>query len=94
MVCICRPCRKDCISRLADRDNARTADCWEPLLAVADAAGGCWPEMAREAAVHIIRKSADENLTVGVELLTHIREAFGEQNPPSHVSPDRPACGP
>ena len=55
----------------------RTADCWEPLIAVADAAGGCWPERAREAAVHIIRKSADENLTVGVELLTHIREAFG-----------------
>ena len=55
----------------------RTADCWEPLLAIADAAGGCWPELAREAAVHIIRKSADENLTVGVELLSHIKDAFG-----------------
>ncbi|HEV2394925.1 MAG TPA: DUF3631 domain-containing protein [Verrucomicrobiae bacterium] len=28
----------------------RAADIWEPLLALADAAGGRWPEMAREAA--------------------------------------------
>ncbi len=28
----------------------RDADCWEPLLAIADAAGGDWPKRAREAA--------------------------------------------
>ncbi len=37
---------------IADRD----ADCWEPLIAVADAAGGDWPELAREAAVFLVRR--------------------------------------
>jgi len=31
--------------------NDRAADIWEPLLVVADLAGGIWPELAREAAV-------------------------------------------
>ena len=29
----------------------RAADTWEPLIAVADLAGGRWPELARHAAV-------------------------------------------
>jgi hypothetical protein len=35
---------------VADRD----ADVWEPLLAVADLAGGHWPQMARETAVTLV----------------------------------------
>src|SRR5262249_55495108 len=31
--------------------NDRAADCWRPLLAIADQAGADWPEMAREAAI-------------------------------------------
>lgn len=30
--------------------NDRAADIWEPLLAIADLAGGQWPELARQAA--------------------------------------------
>jgi hypothetical protein len=31
--------------------NDRAADIWEPLLAIADLAGGHWPELARQAAI-------------------------------------------
>lgn len=55
----------------------RAADCWEPLLVVADEAGGDWPSRGRAAAVHLTQRSTDENMTAGVELLSHIREAFG-----------------
>jgi Protein of unknown function (DUF3631) len=58
----------------------RKADCWEPLLAIADIAGGDWPERARAAAVHLSNKSSDESITTGVELLDHIREAFGAED--------------
>ena len=41
-------------------DNDRAKDMWEPLLALADAAGGDWPQRAREAglAVPEARKTA------------------------------------
>jgi len=55
----------------------RAADCWEPLIAIADAAGADWPERARKAAVFLTRRASDETLTSGVELLSHIRETFG-----------------
>ena len=54
----------------------RNADVWEPLLAVADAAGGQWPEKARCSAVaHVADKSADRG-SLGVRLLNDIRQAF------------------
>ena len=56
----------------------RAADCWEPLLAVADAAGGDWPKRCRDAATYLASRGKDEAQTKGVELLTHCREAFGE----------------
>ena len=55
----------------------RAADCWEPLLAIADEAGDDWPDRAREAAVYLTKAHVDD-LTKGVELLAHIREAFGD----------------
>jgi len=32
----------------------RNADVWEPLIAIADLAGGAWPKMARTAALYLI----------------------------------------
>ena len=58
---------------IEDRDE----DIWEPLISIADAAGGDWPERARRAAVYLTDRAADETLTKGVELLAHIFEAFG-----------------
>lgn len=46
-------------------------------IAVADAAGGDWPERGRKSAIYHTRRAPDETLTSGVELLSHIREAFG-----------------
>jgi hypothetical protein len=59
----------------------RTADCWEPLLAIADVAaswdcGAHWPERARAAAVYLTGAARDDLVTTGVELLAHIKEAF------------------
>ena len=39
----------------------RNADCWEPLLAIADVAGGDWPEQAREAAKYLTGAAGDES---------------------------------
>jgi hypothetical protein len=39
----------------------RNADCWEPLLAIADAAGGEWPQRARAAALALIAGAAETN---------------------------------
>jgi Protein of unknown function (DUF3631) len=61
---------------MPDGVEDRSAECWEPLLAVADAAGGDWPRRVREAAVHFVAGGRDESTSPGVELLEHIREAF------------------
>jgi hypothetical protein len=56
----------------------RNADCWEPLVAVADAAGGVWPDLARKAAVALVAAAQDQEPTLGVQLLQDCRTAFGE----------------
>ena len=54
----------------------RAADVWEPLLAIADLAGGDWPERARLAAVALTRDAAenDSEQSEGMELLADIRD--------------------
>ena len=53
----------------------RAADAWEPLLAIADAAGGDWPTIARGAAVRLSRESADDSteLSLDVRLLSDMK---------------------
>ena len=41
--------------------NDRAADIWEPLLALADLAGGAWPEKARQAASRLTTRAQEEN---------------------------------
>src|SRR5205814_1461573 len=50
----------------------RAADNWRPLLAIADAAGGEWPQRARAIAAATV--DADQIKRVG--LLADIREVF------------------
>ncbi|MGY1499834.1 DUF3631 domain-containing protein [Streptomyces sp. QTS52] len=53
----------------------RPADVWEPLLAVADAAGGQWPARARAACLALIKAaSVDDKASLGVRLLTDLRD--------------------
>jgi hypothetical protein len=54
----------------------RAADVWEPLLAIADAAGGEWPQRARQAAVDLVAQAAERPATLGVRLLGDLREIF------------------
>jgi hypothetical protein len=55
----------------------RSADVWEPLLAVADMAGGKWPERAREAAKALVALSqTDEAASLGVRLLTDLKAVW------------------
>ena len=60
-----------------DELNDRAADGWEPLLAIADAAGGHWPVRARLAAV-ALSTEVDVDLSTGIRLLADIRAVFDE----------------
>lgn len=56
----------------------RDADVWEALLAVADLAGGVWPERAREAAKAMVEESKDNTPSLGVRLLADLRAVFDD----------------
>ncbi len=73
----------DVLDELSDAEPAmpvedRAADTWEPLVAVADQAGGTWPARARRASVLMVTEAdeADTDASLGIRLLTDIREAF------------------
>ncbi len=56
----------------------RAEDAWRPLLAIADAAGGQWPNVARVASIALsgVAEDDSDSASRGVLLLTHIREVF------------------
>jgi putative DNA primase/helicase len=58
-----------------DTLHDRAADNWRPLLAIAEAAGGTWPALAREAA-EALSSSGDGDASVRVQLLRDIRDIF------------------
>jgi putative DNA primase/helicase len=75
---------EDNLSALADPDPAipdalhdRAADNWRPLLAIADLAGGAWPQRGRESACRLSGEGHDST-SINVDLLADIRLAFGE----------------
>jgi hypothetical protein len=61
---------------LPDGIEDRAADCWEPLIAIADLAGGQWPQWARVAAVEINRLRAERAPSLGEQLLADCRRVF------------------
>ncbi|RLL68385.1 DUF3631 domain-containing protein [Streptomyces sp. Z26] len=64
-----------CWPEMPEGITDRPADVWEPLLAVADAAGGTWPERARAACVELVAASAEgDRGSIGVKLLTDLRD--------------------
>jgi len=64
---------------LPEELSDRAQDVWEPLLAIADAAGGDWPQRAQEAAVHLSGPREPDEATLGVRLLADCREAFDSE---------------
>jgi hypothetical protein len=64
---------------MPDGIEDRNADVWEPLLAIADLAGGNWPERARNAAVTLVAAAAvDDKQSLGIQLLADLRTVFGD----------------
>lgn len=73
-----RPGMLDVWPELPEGITDRNADVWEPLIAVADAAGGPWPELLRAAAVEMVAEQGQRPPTVGIRLLADIRTVMAE----------------
>jgi hypothetical protein len=58
----------------------RAADTWEPLIVIADLAGGDWPQRARTAAL-VMTGEAEKTAVASdrIQLLTDCRAAFGAE---------------
>jgi len=54
----------------------RPAEIWEPLLAIADTAGGHWPGTARNACRHFVLDTGAQLTSPGVRLLADLRDLF------------------
>ena len=57
----------------------RAADVWEPLVMVADLAGGDWPDRARAAGKRLTEENAEDERddSEGIRLLHDLRDVFG-----------------
>ena len=65
---------------LPDALNDRAADNWEPLLAIADLAGGDWPIRARSAALKLSGEVEIDIQSIGAQLLAAIQTVLFEFN--------------
>jgi hypothetical protein len=61
---------------MPDSLNDRALDSWEPLLAIAEIAGRDWPKQARAAALALSGGVDPGNDTLGVQLLSDIRDVI------------------
>ncbi|MBA5846258.1 DUF3631 domain-containing protein [Gordonia amicalis] len=61
---------------MPDGVEDRDADVWEALVAVADLAGGQWPDRARTAAVELVKATKNRAASVGVQLLRDLKTVF------------------
>jgi putative DNA primase/helicase len=68
-----------------DVGNDRAKDVWEPLLVIADVAGGIWPDRAREAGVALVGAGEEAEDNLKVMLLGDIRELFLDEFPTDHA---------
>ena len=65
---------------MPDGIEDRDADVWEALLAVADVAGGDWPERARVALLRLLRTQGSTP-SLGVRLLADLRQCSATSRP-------------
>jgi hypothetical protein len=56
----------------------RAVEGWWPLFAIADAAGGDWPDAARRAAIKLSGPEVDDE-SRGARLLADLRDVFGDR---------------
>ncbi|MFJ5607943.1 DUF3631 domain-containing protein [Streptomyces sp. NPDC093221] len=74
---------------MPDGVTDRPADVWEALLAVADAAGGNWPERARAACLELVNAAKqNDKASIGIRLLTDLRDTVfngAHRMPTAHI---------
>jgi hypothetical protein len=71
---------RDSIPEMPVGLDDRAADAWEPLIAIADAAGGVWPERARAVALNLSGYgTGKEDDSARTKVLADINHAFGER---------------
>ncbi|MCB0928618.1 MAG: DUF3631 domain-containing protein [Mycolicibacterium insubricum] len=63
---------------LPDGVEDRDADVWEPLLMVADLAGGDWPKRARSACAQFLADKPESAVSLGVRLLVDLKRIWPE----------------
>jgi hypothetical protein len=54
----------------------RSAEIWEPLIAIADAAAGHWPDTARAACAHFVGNTDPHKGSLGIRLLADLRDLY------------------
>jgi hypothetical protein len=62
--------------KLPEGVEDRKAEVWEPIIAVADQAGGSWPERARAACVDLIKVASERRVSLGLRLLADLQAIF------------------
>lgn len=62
-----------------DALDDRAEEAWEPLLAIADLAGGSWPARARAAAIALAAPDVSDDEALGTLLLQDIAAVFAEK---------------
>lgn len=70
------PALSDSWPEMPEGVEDRAADVWEPLVAIADAAGGQWSEVVRRDAVTAVTANRGNGETLGIRLLSDVRDAF------------------
>lgn len=65
---------------MPDGIEDRNADVWEALFAIADAAGGDWPERVGVAAVALVAASMRNTPSLGLRLLDDLRTIFDDED--------------
>lgn len=65
---------------LPDEIQDRDADVWEPLIAIADAIGGDWPDRSRVAAVALLGEGREADASLGIRLLGDLKAIFGNEH--------------
>ena len=63
----------------------RSADLWEPLIAIGDAAGTVWSNYLRDAATALVGESQATGETLGIRLLSDLRVVFADHRALSTV---------
>ena len=82
----CRKIAFDNVNRLRDYEpeipqelGDRPSDNWEPLLAIADLAGGNWPAWGRQAAIALSCQGKEDEISLKEKLLADLREIFNKK---------------